>query len=299
MPDQGRRFLKKLRHRIEYYLLLAVLHWAEGGGWQKIPTRAEVIGTLLYLILGLRRRIAIDNIRRALGYSLPRCRRLARESFKSIVITVLEMAQMGSVNPRWIGERLTFSQTEPFAEIARMRRGGLLITAHFGNWELIGALVGRKGLGYPLSVIVQEQSNPLVEELMLKLRGDYGFEVIPLGRAGQETVRRLHRGEMVALLADQSAGEEGILHPFFGRPASTYLGPALIASRLGTPIIFGFCVRNRNGTYTAHIESPILLSDDRDNAVEQYLCIYTRLIEEYVRRYPEQYLWLHRRWKRK
>jgi KDO2-lipid IV(A) lauroyltransferase len=299
MSGEKPGLFKRFRQRIEYWLLLAVLQWAERGGWRKIPSRAEVIGTILYLILGLRRKIAIDNIHRALGYALPKCKRLARGSFRSIVITALEMAQMDSVSPQWIGERLTFSQTEPFAQIARMKRGGLLVTAHFGNWELIGALVGRKGLGYPVSVVVQEQSNPMVEELMLRLREGYGFKVIPRGRAGQETVRALHRGEMVAMLADQAAGAEGELYPLFGRPASTYLGPALIASRLGTPIIFGFCVRNRDNTYSAHIEPPVILNQERDKAVAQYLRLYTRLIEEYAGRYPEQYLWLHRRWKRK
>jgi len=287
----------RLSHRLELWLVKMVLWWAGKGGWAKIPARAEVIGSLLYLLLGMRRKTAIDNIHCALGYPVSRCRRLARESFKSIVITALEMAQMGSLNPRWIGGRVQFDNTESFEEVYKLGKGGLLLSAHLGNWELVGALVGRKGMGYPVSVLVQEQSNPLVEGLMRRLRQGYGFYVISLGEAGRKMVQLLRRGEFVALLPDQDAGPEGRMFPFFGRYASTNIGPALLASRLGTPIIIGFCVRSPDRTYRAYISKPYILGKDRERAVVRYLELYSGFLEEYVRRYPRQYLWMHRRWK--
>ena len=188
----------------------------------------------------------------------------------------------------------------PFREAAAIGRGVVLLTAHFGNWEMGGAAIAAHGV--PLDVVGKGMSNRLFEQDLFATRARLGMRVIEMGEASREALRSLAAGRVVALLGDQQAHRGGMLVPFFGRPASTARGPALFALRSGAPVFVAFCVADRgpSARYTVTFE-PLGFhagaAADTDGDVAAFLVRYAAVLEAAIRRTPEQYFWQHRRWK--
>jgi KDO2-lipid IV(A) lauroyltransferase len=175
-------------------------------------------------------------------------------------------------------------------------RGAVLFAGHFGNWELFGACVA--ALGYPLHFLVGEQSNARVDEAMNELRRSQGIGIISRHVALKKIMRALKDNQLVALLADQNVRKNGVFVDFLGRPASTARGPAMFAIKQGAPIICGF-IRRVGGGHVATLEPPLYAdpSLSGDDAIVDLTQRFSDRLAEWVRRYPEEYFWAHRRWK--
>ena len=154
-------------------------------------------------------------------------------------------------------------------------------------------------IGYPVTYVVTDQTNPLVDEWLVRMRRSAGIEIVRRDEAARGVLSALKRNRTVAMLCDQDAGGTGVFVPFFGRPASTPRGPALFHLRTGTPIIFVAAPLEPNGKYVVTFEEMQFtgLSGDRENDEKMITEQITRRLETEVRRRPEQWLWLHRRWK--
>jgi KDO2-lipid IV(A) lauroyltransferase len=142
--------------------------------------------------------------------------------------------------------------------------------------------------------------NPLFDHYLTETRSRIGMVVVHDADAVRRTPRSLRAGRAVAFLADQGVlGLASTFVPFFGRPAKTPRGPAVFALRLQVPIVFGVAVRQRSGKYRLALE-PVEVEDtgNRDRDVDAIVARYTAALERWVRRYPEQYFWHHRRWRR-
>jgi len=154
-------------------------------------------------------------------------------------------------------------------------------------------------LAVPFAVIARPLDNPVLDRRLVQLRRGTGNAVIPKRRAVRETLRALARGAGVAILIDQDAGVDGVFVPFFGRLASTTPTLALLALRTGAPILPVFARIDADGTIVVHIE-PVIEprpTEDRDDDVRRLTSACTEIVEHWVRRSPEQWLWMHRRWK--
>jgi KDO2-lipid IV(A) lauroyltransferase len=154
-------------------------------------------------------------------------------------------------------------------------------------------------LGIPFAVIARPLDNPALDQRLVGLRRGSGNEVIPKRRAVRETMRALGRGSGVAILIDQDARQDGVFVPFFGRMASTTPTLALLALRTEAPIVPVFACVETDGTISVHIE-PVVEPEptgDRDADVLRVSAACTAIVERWVRRHPEQWLWMHRRWK--
>jgi len=142
--------------------------------------------------------------------------------------------------------------------------------------------------------------NPLIDHLIRRRRGELGFSMIPRKGALKQCLRVLRQGGYIALLADQHSKADGIWVPFLGRPASTTPGPALLALRTGAPIVMG-CAKRLPGTYRfeARFDPPMWVTPtgDRQADVRRITSAISRRMEDYVRESPDQWLWLHRRWR--
>jgi KDO2-lipid IV(A) lauroyltransferase len=185
---------------------------------------------------------------------------------------------------------------EAFREAFNRGRGAIIITGHLGNWEMAGAIVVASGI--PLDVVVQRQHNPLFHRDIVAVRERLGMRVIERGGASGTVLDALRAGRAVALVADQNAGRNGVFVPFFGRLASTHRGPALLALRSGAPLFVGCALRAPDGLYDAMIEEVIVdRGGDPEAAVPRITAAYTARLEALVRRAPEQYFWVHKRWK--
>lgn len=194
------------------------------------------------------------------------------------------------------GDVLQFENGDSFLDCARNGKPALLVTAHFGNWEMIGDTLPRMGI--KISAVVRPLEGSL-NAVIVENRLEAGLELIPARGAIRGTLDALKRGRIVAVLLDQVVpAHQGVFVPFFGRPASTSPLAALAAIRTRAPVFVMMGVRE-GARLRLHFEGPLPLpsAGDRDRDVEQLTAEMTATIEKYIRRHPEQWMWLHRRWK--
>jgi KDO2-lipid IV(A) lauroyltransferase len=179
----------------------------------------------------------------------------------------------------------------------RQGHGGLLVTGHFGNWELLGAAIA--ALGYPISYLIKDQSNPWVNRLQNEIRRRAGIGVIRQGASARHLLYALKRHEFVGILGDQDAGDHGIFVNFLGRRASAFRGVAYFAYRTRCPIIPTFIIRQAGGRHRAVVTAPIEVDPgwDEETAVHVLTQAHTDRLADLVRAHPDQYFWVHRRWK--
>lgn len=178
-------------------------------------------------------------------------------------------------------------------------KGALFVAGHFGNWELMGAYLAQKG--YPIAFLVGKQKNQWVDNLMNEYRKRMGIEIIPMGISMRRVIRTLWDNGWVALLADQDAGKDGIFVDFFNTKVSNHQGPAVFALRTGAPIIFGSAIRLPNGRHCFKFELVRTTEQYQGGASRENILAltqaYTTLLEKAIRKYPDHWFWMHRRWK--
>jgi KDO2-lipid IV(A) lauroyltransferase len=172
-------------------------------------------------------------------------------------------------------------------------RGVLIVTGHCGNWELLAAAINCRGLG--MRVVARALDEPELQDLLVAFRRRFGSESIERGRPGaaRELLRALREGAL-GMLIDQDTRVDGVWVPFFGRPAYTPVGAAKVALRPGVAAVPTFIERRPDGTHLARFLPPLDLPPDETEAT----AAMTRAIEAQIRRRPEQWVWMHRRWRR-
>jgi Kdo2-lipid IVA lauroyltransferase/acyltransferase len=287
------------KHHVEYGLLrgsLAVLHHLPFGLALWLARR---LGDLAFDVVRLRRRVTLDNLRRVFGdeRSERDLARVARTCYRNFAMTAVELGLCAHRPPDELEKRVVVDHAECIAAAAADGRGIVYLTAHFGNWELLGARIGR--IDRRLHAVAGDQKNLLVDRFLRRLRERLGIGVIPMATAARDTLRVLREGGSVALVADQDAGRSGVFVDFLGYPAACHLAPLRFAYRTGAPVIIGFCRRTGPGALRGELHGPILpdLSRPEDEEALRLLRLYNETLERAVRAEPEQWLWMHRRWK--
>jgi Kdo2-lipid IVA lauroyltransferase/acyltransferase len=268
-----------------------------------LPRRAALavgkgLGDLLFDVVRIRRAVALQNLRASFPEKTEReIIRIARASYRHFAQTAIESGRLPTLTSAQIAALGEVRGREHVEWVAAHGRGAILLTGHFGNWEWAGALL--PAMGYPTQVVVGEQHNPRVGELMDRIRRATGVGVLSAEKSLKGIIVALRNKELVAIVADQDAGRDGIFVDFLGRPASTAVGPVRLAHRFDVPILPGFAVRLRDGRYRLQFEPPILIPADLDESrvLRPFTEMWSRILEEQVRRYPEQWFWMHRRWK--
>jgi KDO2-lipid IV(A) lauroyltransferase len=257
------------------------------------------LGTLAYWLLPGRRRIALTNLALAFGTSLdPRQRAtLARANFRHLGITGLECCRLFVGAADALLDHVEVEGTEHVRVALAQGRGVFYLTAHFGNWELLAA--AHRRAGGALSVVVRPLDNPFLEALLARGRQRSGVRLIPKRAAVPGVRAALARGDCVGILLDQDGGPAGVPVPFFGRPASTSRSLAVLALKTGAPVIPAFIRRLPTGGHRITLEPvvPLSVSGDREADVAACTARFTAVIERHVRAHPEQWFWVHRRWK--
>jgi len=290
---------RRPKHYVEYALLRALIALLAILPRWLVRWKARRLGDLAFSIVRIRRQTTLENLHLAFGEGMnePERRQLARDVYRSMATTFLEFAYDAGRGGRDLGDRWTARGFEHVEAAAASGRGILLLTGHVGNWELLGSFVGQ--LEQPVHVVAGDQKNLLVDRYVRRLRRQLGMRIITMGTALKDVIRILRRGGRVALVADQDGGPDGIFVNYMGRPASCAVGPARFAYRTGSPVIIGLSRRLRTGRYEATFYPPILPDPERPEReeIERILIAYTRTLEDFVRRYPDQWFWMHRRWK--
>lgn len=289
----------RLRHRVEFGAYRAVSSLLGGLPERWALAAGSGLGWLLGVVLRVRRDVVDRNLATAFADRDAAWRRaLAVESYRHLGREAVMTLRLGRASADEILARTEVSGLEEVREVLARGGGALGVTGHLGNWELGGAAVAARGL--PLLAVVFRQRNPLFHEELVRTRGRLGVTVIPRGLAPREVLAALRRNEPVALVADQDAGANGIFVDFLGAPASTVRGPALFSLRSGAPL-FGVACLVEGGaprSYRVHIEEiPFARSGDLEDDVRRLTQAHADFVARWVRRSPEQYFWVHKRWK--
>jgi Kdo2-lipid IVA lauroyltransferase/acyltransferase len=245
-----------------------------------------------------RQRLADENLAAAFPELPPAERRgIRRRSVVSVCRTMLELLKLPRLSATDLEDLIETDDLEPVREALREGNGVMLITGHFGNWELLAAHLSHQVR--PLTVIARDASHPVTASLINRARESHGIKVIGR-RDTREMLRVLNSGGVLGMLPDQHAAEGGMLMEFLGRPAWTFTGPALLASRTRARVFAVFCVRQFEGPFRLVLLPEIRLAStgDRDADVVTNTRLINGVIEQAIREHPDNWLWLHNRWKR-
>ncbi len=180
-------------------------------------------------------------------------------------------------------------------------RGVVFVTAHTGNWEMLAALVARRG--YPATVVATPVYDRRLDDLLIAARAAQGVETISRGSASaaRQLLSALRRNAFLGMLIDQDTDVDGVFVPFFGRAAYTPTGAAALALRTGAAVVCGFLVREGSIRHRMVVQGPITLirTGDHERDITENTALFTGLIERHIRTFPDQWVWFHRRWKRR
>jgi KDO2-lipid IV(A) lauroyltransferase len=287
-------------HRVEYGLLRTFIGALAPLGVRTASRIAGTVGTWGYWPFGVRRGVVERQIAAAFpAFDHARVREVARESYRNLGRVAVE-ATILSTEPRGAALALFEDATQELAVVQRALaegKGVVLVAGHVGNWEIAAAYLCARGL--PVVGIVRGASNPLSEAYFKRTRERLGVIVVHDSEAVRRVPRLLRDGHIVGFLSDQAAvGLASTYVDFFGRPAKTPRGGAVFALRGDIPTIFVAAMRQPDGRYRLVVEEvPITHSGDRERDVDDIMVRFTAMLEDLVRRYPEQYFWQHRRWK--
>lgn len=257
------------------------------------------IARLAYPFLKSRRNVALRNLQNAFPEMYAERReQIAFHSFQNISATFIELLWLQNLTKDGIKQRVCIDNFGLLEQLLERKKGIVFLTAHFGSWELAIQAISIF-TDTLVCTIAKSQSNALVDRLINRWRELFGLKIVPMGVSVREILRTLQQGGIVALAADQTAPKESVSVEFFGRRVPTFQGPAVFCLKTGAPIILGCAVRQENGNYKMHLVH--VPSDDLDGSSDENILELTRrqvhMTEEIIRQYPEQWMWMHKRWK--
>jgi KDO2-lipid IV(A) lauroyltransferase len=288
-----------LKYRLEYWLALVL-----SGLMRQIPLGpgrylGTALGQLAFSVVRLRRKVTLENLRQAFP-ELPSRReriKLGARCYRHLGCGLVEFCHFPRLNRDRLSELLDIQGLDFLRQALRGGRGAILLSGHFGAWELLGPAFALNG--FAVDLFVRSQKNPFFDDLMNRHRSGVGADIIRSSRTPRAILRSLQQNRLLVMLADQDGGRDGIFIPFMGRPASTAPGVARFALRAGAPILMGFIVRQPDKRHRLIIEPPMerATGEGPQEDLHQILQVYTWNLEAHIRAHPHQWFWPHRRWK--
>lgn len=293
-----RRSHRPVRHRLEYLAVLAVRlavrllprRWALASG--------AALGSLFHRFDHRRRETAVHNVRAAFPVRNPgECRAIVGGAFANLGRHVLDLLRFDTMTVEQMMELVEFDGEERVTQVLSTGRGAMFYTGHFGFWELqIMVHAARFG---PIVMVARTLDNPLLAAMIERVRSRVGTRVLPRHGAVRGLLRALLDHQSVGMMVDQHIQDRSaVVVEFFNRPAATTSAIAMLALRTGVPVIPVFALPLPGGRYRMIYEAPVEIPDPQAaDAVHILTQRCTDVLEHYVRRYPELWLWMHRRWR--
>ncbi len=291
-----------MKHQAEYLLARAA-----GAAAGLLPHAARLaigrsLGSLVYALDARHRKITLGNVDMAFGdeKSAAEKRAIAEGAFRHFGAMLFEMLTLG--RPSWaeLEPRFEFEGIERLERARRRGKGVILIAAHFGNWELHGVAHGYR-VG-KLHLVAREQDNPYLNRWLEEIRTISGNEVVYKSRAISQMRKLMREGGCVAVVTDQNVHlQDAVFVDFFGRQAATTPVASWFALKTGAALVPAFCYPIASGRYRAVYEDPVDVEPyrnmDRDAAVAALTQKLASIQESHIRRAPDCWLWMHRRWR--
>lgn len=259
------------------------------GGW---------LGKFVYSVAVEQRRLACKHIHQCLDVSdIHQVRIIAKKCFENLGKTVVEFMRFHRMSGEKIQKYVRIEGAQHVENAIAMGKGVILITGHFGNWELLAASITAKVA--PVTPIVRELRSPRLNSLVSGYRDKAGYATIDRDTGIRNALRCLRGNGLLGIVADVDTTVNGVFVDFFGRPAYTPYSPIAFSIKTGAPIIPTFIIRQLDNTHHVIIEPPLTLEqfDDKEKELVVNTQKFTRIIEGYVQKYPEQWIWMHNRWK--
>lgn len=256
------------------------------------------LATIIFWLSHRERGKAYRHLEQSLAIDEPLAvKQLARRCFRNMGKNLMEFMRFPRMSPETVHQLVTFEGREHIDWALAQGKGAIILTAHFGNWELLGASIVANG--YTIRGITRQLRSKRLDAIVNTYREKVGWQGIDRDKSVRDALRCLKRNELIAILADVDTRTQGIFVEFFGRPAYTPYSPVAIALKTGAAILPTFIIRQPDDSHRAIVEAPLPLQQSEER--EQDLLVntqrFTKVIESYIRRYPEQWIWMHERWK--
>ncbi|MGA7720070.1 MAG: lysophospholipid acyltransferase family protein [Ignavibacteriaceae bacterium] len=285
--------------KIEYIIFIAFSFLFKLCGIKLSRKFSSVLALTFFYLIPIRKKTTIENLSNAFPeYSPNKIKQIAFRSYKSFAIALIEILFIPWMKREDIINSIKCSNINMVREKYNENKGMILLTAHFGNWEFMALSLGLQA-GLPFSVVVKTQRNTLVSDWLNRMRSKWGNKTVPLGISIRQIYKELKDKNIVAMVADQRGPSDGVRVNFFGRKTAVYSGPAVLALKTNAPILYAISVRQPDSSYTCEFNE-IKTNGLPENEEHKIIELNQRMsdfLEGYIRKYPEQWLWMHKRWK--
>ncbi len=250
-------------------------------------------------LIRYRRSVILDNLHKVYGTHLPRPKNeLLHEIYKNFVFLWMEFLQSNRLNSQSVSKRMHIKNPQVLQVVRRRESGFIFISGHFGNFEWLGQCMALSDLP-PITAIAKKQSNLKVNRFIVQMRERNGLRIVYTKEAMREAEQALRRKEIVAIAFDQDARKKGVFVNFLGLPSSTAVGTAVLHLRTAAKIVLLIALRKDYAQFEVYLQEIAIprLEGDTETKIRTITQIFTSEFEKWVRRYPEQWFWMHKRWK--
>jgi KDO2-lipid IV(A) lauroyltransferase len=264
----------------------------------------EIFGWFAYYLFHRRTRIALDNLRAAFKTERypGEFKRIAKKMWRNLGRNIIEFLHLQRYTRQNIDHYVRFDDFHKVLELKNQGRGVLVLTAHLGNWDLLALSCGLKGV--TVNLVTKRLRSKFLDQFWQTWRKGGASEIVnPIFKKGaaKQVLQKLREGELVAFVLDQHAKrkEGAVLVDFFGRKAATLSILAVLSRKHGVPVLPAFIVRTSRARHRVFLEEPLYFEEmsNPEESMRHNTQRYSDIIEKYVRAYPEQWTWIHRRWK--
>lgn len=258
----------------------------------------RALGWMLGRVVRYRRPEVIAALRSAFpDLAASDVRRIADEMYKQQGMNLIEMLRLSVLGVVDLQGRVVVEGGGHLEGALRGGRGAIILTAHVGNWDMLGVLANQRG--YRVTIITKGVKNEALNRFWSTSRERLGLKLVPARESYRACLRALRRNHLVGFILDQNMTErEGVFVDFFGRPACTTPGLAYMSAHSGAPVVPVFSIRRSLSEHMILVLPPIEpVRDKNDENIRNATQRYTSIIEDVIRSHPEQWIWMHRRWR--
>lgn len=288
-----------MKNRLEYILFRSISSLLCFAGMGFARKFSFFIALLFYYLIPIRKSVVKKNLAIAFhGISAAEINRIAFGSYKSFARSLVEILMMPSLTAESVRSLVKSDSVGLIKQKYEEGNGVILLTAHYGNWEYSALAIGLY-TGIPLYVVTKSQRNGLVNDWMNSHRAKFGNVIVPLGASIKLVFKQLYDKNVIAMVADQRGPSDGIKMDFMGKETRVYAGPASLSIKTGAPILMGFIERQPDDTYRMEFEevSKEGLPQNFEEATTELTRRHIAVLENQLRKKPEDWLWMHNRWK--
>lgn len=288
-----------MQNLTEYIFFILFSYLVRITGLKSARKLSFLLAIVFFYIIPIRKKTVIENLSFSFpDYSKKKIKEVALRCYKSFSITLIELLAIPWLNREQMTHMIKCKNTGLITRRYNENKGVILLSAHFGNWEYIALSVSLQ-IGIPFSVVVKPQRNPYVTKWLENARTKWINKIIPSGISIRQVYKELLDKNIVAMVADQRGPREGIKLDFMGRPAYFFSGPAMLSLKTEAPLLYGIAVRQDDYTYKAEMYevNKNNLPENEEEKIIELTRRHKEYLEKFIRDYPEQWFWMHKRWK--